>query len=99
VTLKRHIICYEKHFVWLLDSDLSGMGDPTSRYATASLSLILFVTHSPLHHDKMMSHRDSTVTCDHYRTIFLPENNGRFTYSLLTWSQYLYISNTRQTGW
>jgi hypothetical protein len=30
------------HFCWIITFDLSGMGDPTSRYATAGIALRIF---------------------------------------------------------
>jgi hypothetical protein len=39
-------------FVWLLPFDLSGMGDPTSRYATAGIALRVSGALKPHHHDK-----------------------------------------------
>jgi len=37
-------------FVWALPFDLSGMGGPTSRYATASIALRVTESHKPPHH-------------------------------------------------
>jgi hypothetical protein len=39
--------------VWLLPLDLSGMGDPTSRYATAGIALRVSGALKPHHHDKV----------------------------------------------
>jgi hypothetical protein len=40
-------------FVWLLPFDLSGMGVPTSSYATAGISLRVSGVLKPHHHDKV----------------------------------------------
>jgi hypothetical protein len=40
-------------FVWLLPLDLSGMGDPTSSYATAGIALRVSGALKPHHHDKV----------------------------------------------
>jgi hypothetical protein len=40
-------------FVWLLPLDLSGMGAPTSSYATAGIALRVSEAHKPHHHDKV----------------------------------------------
>jgi hypothetical protein len=40
-------------FVWLLSLDLSGMGDPTSSYATAGIALRVSGALKPHHHDKV----------------------------------------------
>jgi hypothetical protein len=40
-------------FVWLLPLDLSGLGAPTSSYATAGIALRVSGTLKPHHHDKM----------------------------------------------
>jgi hypothetical protein len=40
-------------FVWLLPLDLSGMGDPTSSYATASIALRVSGALKPHHHNKV----------------------------------------------
>jgi hypothetical protein len=40
-------------FVWLLPLDLSGMGDPTSSYATAGIALRVSGAFKPHHHDKV----------------------------------------------
>jgi hypothetical protein len=40
-------------FVWLLPLDLSGMGDTTSRYATAAIALRISGALKPNHHDKV----------------------------------------------
>jgi hypothetical protein len=39
--------------VWLLPLDLSGMGDPTSSYATAGIALRVSGALKPHHHDKV----------------------------------------------
>jgi hypothetical protein len=48
------------HFVWLLPLDLSGMGDPTSSYATAGIALRVSKALKPHHHDKMEHHQWGT---------------------------------------
>jgi hypothetical protein len=40
-------------FVWLLPLDLSGMGAPTSSYATAGIALRVSEALKPHHHDKV----------------------------------------------
>jgi hypothetical protein len=40
-------------FVWLLPLDLSGMGDPTSSYATTGIALRVSGAFKPHHHDKV----------------------------------------------
>jgi hypothetical protein len=40
-------------FVWLLPLDLSGMGAPTSCYATAGIALRVSGALKPHHHDKV----------------------------------------------
>jgi hypothetical protein len=40
-------------FVWLLPLDLSGMGDPTSSYASAVIALRVSGAIKPHHHDKV----------------------------------------------
>jgi hypothetical protein len=40
-------------FAWLLPLDLSGMGDPTSRYATAGIALRVSGALKTYHHDKV----------------------------------------------
>jgi hypothetical protein len=40
-------------FVWLLPLDLSGMGDPTSSYATAGIALRVSGALKPHHHVKV----------------------------------------------
>jgi hypothetical protein len=40
-------------FVWLLSPDLSGMGVPTSSYATAGIALRVSGALKPHHHDKV----------------------------------------------
>jgi hypothetical protein len=40
-------------FVWLLPLDLSGMGAPTSSYATAGIALRVSGVLKPHHHDKV----------------------------------------------
>jgi hypothetical protein len=40
-------------FVWLLPFDLSGIGDPTSRYATAGIALRVSGALKPYHHNKV----------------------------------------------
>jgi hypothetical protein len=40
-------------FVWLLSLDLSGMGAPTSSYATADIALRVSGAPKPHHHDKV----------------------------------------------
>jgi hypothetical protein len=40
-------------FVWNFTLDLSGLGDPASRYSTAGLALGFIGTHKPQHHDKV----------------------------------------------
>jgi hypothetical protein len=40
-------------FVWLLLLDLSGMGDPTSSYATAGIALRVSGALKSHHHDKV----------------------------------------------
>jgi hypothetical protein len=40
-------------FVWLLPLDLSGIGDPTSSYATADIALRVSGALKPQHHDKV----------------------------------------------
>jgi hypothetical protein len=40
-------------FFWLLPLDLSGMGDPTSSYATAGIALRVSGELEPHHHDKV----------------------------------------------
>jgi hypothetical protein len=40
-------------FVWLLPHDLSGMGAPTSSYATTGIALRVSGTLKPYHHDKV----------------------------------------------
>jgi hypothetical protein len=40
-------------FVWLLALDLSGMGDPTSSYATVGIALRVSGALKPHHHDKV----------------------------------------------
>jgi hypothetical protein len=40
-------------FVWLLPLDLSGMGDPTSSYATTGISLRVSGALKPHHHNKV----------------------------------------------
>jgi hypothetical protein len=40
-------------FVWLLPLDLSGMGAPTSSYATAGIALRVSGALKPHHHDKV----------------------------------------------
>jgi hypothetical protein len=40
-------------FVWNLNLDLSGLGDPASSYATAGLALGFIGTCKPHHHDKV----------------------------------------------
>jgi hypothetical protein len=40
-------------FVWLLPLDLSGMGAPTSSYATAGIALRVSGALRPHHHDKV----------------------------------------------
>jgi len=37
-------------FVWALPFDLSGMGGPTSSYATAGIALLVTESHKPPHH-------------------------------------------------
>jgi hypothetical protein len=39
--------------VWLLPLDLSGMGDPATSYATASIALRVSEALKPHHHDKV----------------------------------------------
>jgi hypothetical protein len=39
-------------FVWALPFDLSGMGDPTSSYATAGITLRVTESHKPPHYCK-----------------------------------------------
>jgi hypothetical protein len=39
--------------VWLLPLDLSGMGEPTSSYATAGIALRVSGALKPHHHDKV----------------------------------------------
>jgi hypothetical protein len=43
-------------FVWLLPLDLSGMGVPTSSYATAGIALRVSGALKPHHHDKVRHH-------------------------------------------
>jgi hypothetical protein len=40
-------------FVWLLPLDVSGMGDPTSSYATAGIALRVSGTLKPHHSDEV----------------------------------------------
>jgi hypothetical protein len=40
-------------FVWLLPIDLSGMGNPTSSYATAGIALGFSGALKPHHHDEV----------------------------------------------
>jgi hypothetical protein len=40
-------------FVWLLPLDVSGMGDSTSSYASAGISLRVSGALKPHHHDKV----------------------------------------------
>jgi hypothetical protein len=40
-------------FIWLLPLDLSGMGAPTSSYATAGIALRVSGALKPHHHDKV----------------------------------------------
>jgi hypothetical protein len=40
-------------FVWLLPLDLTGMGGPTSSYATADIALRVSGALKPHHHDKV----------------------------------------------
>jgi hypothetical protein len=40
-------------FVWLLPLDLSGMGEPTSSYATAGKALRVSGALKPHHHNKV----------------------------------------------
>jgi hypothetical protein len=40
-------------FVWLLPLELSGMGDPTTSYATAGIALRISGALKPHHHDNM----------------------------------------------
>jgi hypothetical protein len=40
-------------FVWLLPLDLSGLGGPTSSYATAGIALRVSGALKPHHHDKV----------------------------------------------
>jgi hypothetical protein len=40
-------------FVWFLPLDLSGMGDPTSSYATVGIGLRVSRALKPHHHDKV----------------------------------------------
>jgi hypothetical protein len=40
-------------FVWLLPLELTGMGDPTSSYATAGIALRVSGALKPHHHDKV----------------------------------------------
>jgi hypothetical protein len=40
-------------FVWLLTLDLSGLGGPTSSYATAGIALRVSGASKPHHHDKV----------------------------------------------
>jgi hypothetical protein len=39
--------------VWYLPFDLSGLGGPTSSYATAGIALWVIGTHKPHHHDQV----------------------------------------------
>jgi hypothetical protein len=40
-------------FVWIIAFDLSGMGDPTSRYATAGIALSIIWPNKPNHYVKV----------------------------------------------
>jgi hypothetical protein len=40
-------------FAWLLPLDLTGMGGPTSSYATAGIALRVLGALKPHHHDKV----------------------------------------------
>jgi hypothetical protein len=48
-------------FVWLLPLDLSGMGAPTSSYATAGIALRVSGALKHHHHDKMETPSVGTV--------------------------------------
>jgi hypothetical protein len=52
-------------FVWLLPLDLSGIGDPTSSYATAGIALRVSGVLKPHHHDKGDTIGGVTVTTPH----------------------------------
>jgi hypothetical protein len=55
-------------FVWLLPLDLSGLGGPTSSYATAGIALRVSGALKPHHHDKVeitsviLLNRHSTIS-------------------------------------
>jgi hypothetical protein len=44
-------------FVWLLPLDLTGIGGPTSSYATTGIALRVSGALKPHHHDKVGTHR------------------------------------------
>jgi hypothetical protein len=53
MTLFPYTTLFRSLFVWLLPLDLSGIGDPTSSYATAGIALRVSGTLKPHHHDKV----------------------------------------------
>jgi hypothetical protein len=53
--------------VWYLPFDLSGLGGPTSSYATAGIALWVIGTHKPHHHDQVEA---PSVGSAQFRTTF-----------------------------
>jgi len=49
-------------FVWALPFDLSGMGGPTSSYATAGIALRVTESHKPPHHYKVETPSGETIS-------------------------------------